>query len=148
VVPLLVFHLWGAAFNVTTMEAMRFKWEHPRVPPPWCCGSPPHHWRLYAPHDRGVAANVRAFLAGTRSQMPAASSLEALTPVPSFPGDLEAGSAAGGSVGSSSPGSTTSASHALSHGHSHAHAHAHGHSHGSGTSVHRVLLGARGYSED
>mmetsp|Transcript_37702 Transcript_37702/g.124902 ORF Transcript_37702/g.124902 Transcript_37702/m.124902 type:complete len:660 (+) Transcript_37702:14-1993(+) len=99
VLPLLIFHLWGAAFNVTTMESMRFKWEQPHIPPPWCCG-PRNHWRLYSPYDAGVSANVRHFLGRTRSQMPASSALAELpSATSSASGDLEAG-------GGSSPDST------------------------------------------
>jgi len=78
---------------------MRFKWEQPHIPPPWCCG-PRNHWRLYSPYDAGVSANVRHFLGRTRSQMPASSALAELPSAKSSAsGDLEAG-------GGSSPDST------------------------------------------
>jgi hypothetical protein len=121
VVPLLIFHIWGAAFNVTTMESMRFRWEKPNTMPPWCCAHP-RAWRAYSPYDRGVIANLVAFCAGTRSAMPAVRWPEdPLSPA----GDLEVGAAG------EAPSVFTA--------HEHEHRHCHGsHSH----EVHRELLGS------
>lgn len=147
VVPLLIFHIWGAAFNVTTMESMRFRWENPHVVPPWCC-APRRQWYAYSPYDKGIVDNLRQFVRGTRSLVPTTRAVEMGC---ADAADIETGLVAT-SAGSSPASSDVALSHAHSHEHRHHHHHGHSHSHAgsSGMSVHRVLLGATrdNFSED
>ena len=99
--PLLVVHIYLAAFNLTTREQIHWlRRSRSSAPPfpPLCGLERSKEWDEYAPYDRGPIANLHLFVRGQRDEPPGAADDQCMASSSSL--DVELGSV---SVGTENP---------------------------------------------
>ncbi|KAL1530075.1 hypothetical protein AB1Y20_000997 [Prymnesium parvum] len=65
-VPLVISQCYFVAINVTTRELIRWQKSLLPIPMPWKRGS--DEWKRFAPFDRGIVQNIKAFVSGYRDE--------------------------------------------------------------------------------